>query len=179
MASGSQANVSVLIDEARVHARVAELARQIRQDAGSGTRVHFIAVLKGAFIFLADLMRACDGPVSCDFLGLSSYGAGTASSGQVKLTKDLDHPLAGRYVVIVEDILDTGLTLSYLLDILAAREPAALRTACLLSKPSRRRVDVPVEYVGFEIEDRFVVGYGLDHAEAHRNLPFVGVVDGM
>ena len=175
----SRATVSVLIDEARLGARVAELARQIRQDAGPDTRVHFIAVLKGAFIFLADLMRACGGPTSCDFLGVASYGDDTTSSGQVKLTKDLDHPLAGRYVVVVEDILDTGLTLSYLLEILEARDPVSLRTVCLLSKPSRRRVDVAVDYVGFEIADRFVVGYGLDHAEAHRNLPFIGVIDGM
>lgn len=169
--------IPVLIDEARLRARVVDLARDIRRDAGTGTPIHFIAVLKGAFVFLADLLRACEGPSSCDFLGVASYGAGTSSSGQVRLTKDLDHSLAGRYVVLVEDILDTGLTLSYLLEILAAREPARLRTACLLSKPARRLRDVPVDYVGFEIDDRFVVGYGLDHAEAWRNLPYVGVMD--
>ena len=177
MASSLHRAIPVLIDEARVGARVVELAREIRRDAGSDTPVHFIAVLKGAFMFLADLMRAFEGPSSCDFLGLASYGDGTESSGQVQLTKDLDHPLAGRYVVVVEDILDTGLTLTYLLEILAAREPARLRTVCLLSKPSRRRVDVPVDYIGFEIDDRFVVGYGLDHAEAYRNLPFIGTMD--
>jgi hypoxanthine phosphoribosyltransferase len=128
-------------------------------------------------MFLADLLRCFEGPVSCDFLGVASYGAGTVSSGQVKLTKDLDHPLKGRYVVVVEDILDTGFTLTYLLDILEAREPATLRTVCLLSKPSRRQVDVPVDYIGFEIDDRFVVGYGLDYDEAYRNLPYIGVID--
>ena len=127
--------------------------------------------------FLADLLRLFEGPSTVDFLGVASYGAGTESSGQVRLTKDLDHSLKGRYVVVVEDILDTGLTLTYLLEILAARDPASLRTVCLLSKPSRRRVDVPVDYIGFEIEDRFVVGYGLDFDEAYRNLPYIAVMD--
>lgn len=169
--------IPVLIEASDLQQRVSALAIEIRRDAGPGTTVHFIAVLKGAFIFLADLLRVFEGPATCDFLGVASYGEGTASSGQVKLTKDLDHPLTGRYVVIVEDILDTGHTLTYLLSILAAREPAVLRTACLLSKPSRRQVQVPVDYIGFHIEDRFVVGYGLDHAEKHRNLPYIGVMD--
>ena len=127
--------------------------------------VHLVAVLKGAFVFLADLIRAMEGPVTCDFIAVSSYGSGTTSSGEVRLTKDLDRSLEGRDVVIVEDIVDTGLTLSYLQEILRAREPRSLRTACLLSKPSRRKVDVRVEYIGFTIEDRFVVGYGLDFDE--------------
>lgn len=169
--------ISVLIDEARIRERIGALAAEIRRDAGPGTPVHFVAVLKGAFIFLADLLRVFEGPVTCDFLGVSSYAGGTASSGQVKLTKDLDRPLKGRYVVVVEDILDTGLTLAYLLDILGAREPATLRTVCLLSKSARRQIDVPVDYVGFEIEDRFVIGYGLDFDELHRNLPYVGVME--
>lgn len=170
--------IPVLIDDRAIRERVAALAAEIRADAGPGTTVHFVAVLKGAFMFLGDLLRVFQGPVTCDFLGVASYGSGTSSSGQVRLTKDLDHPLAGRYVVVVEDILDTGLTLHYLLDILAAREPAMLRTVCLLSKPSRRQIDVPVDYVGFEIPDRFVVGYGLDFDEAYRNLPYIGVMDG-
>lgn len=169
--------IPVLIDDRAIRERVAALAAEIRADAGPGTTVHFVAVLKGAFMFLGDLLRVFQGPVTCDFLGVASYGSGTSSSGQVRLTKDLDHPLAGRYVVVVEDILDTGLTLHYLLDILAAREPAMLRTVCLLSKPSRRQIDVPVDYVGFEIPDRFVVGYGLDFDEAYRNLPYIGVMD--
>jgi hypoxanthine phosphoribosyltransferase len=140
--------------------------------------VHLIAVLKGAFMFLADLMRTIDGPVSCDFIALSSYGSGTTSSGQVRLTKDLDRSLEGRDVIIVEDIVDTGLTLSYLQEILRARDPRSLKTACLLSKPSRRKVDVKVEYVGFTIDDRFVVGYGLDVDEHYRNLSYIGVMAG-
>ena len=166
----------VLIDEATIRRRVEALAAEIRRDAGPDTVIHLIAVLKGAFIFLADLLRSFEGPVSCDFLGVSSYAGGTHSTGQVKLTKDLDKPLAGRYVVLVEDIVDTGLTLSYLLEILRAREPKALRTACLLSKPSRRKIEVPVEYIGFEIEDKFVIGYGLDYDERYRNLPDVAVL---
>jgi len=169
--------VPVLIGTSDLHDRVAALAADIRRDAGPGTTVHFVCVLKGAFVFLSDLLRRFEGPVTCDFLGVASYGAGMESSGQVKLTKDLDHPLRGRYVVVVEDILDTGFTLTYLLDILAAREPAMLRTVCLLSKPSRRQIDVPVDYVGFEIEDRFVVGYGMDFDESYRNLPYIGVMD--
>lgn len=168
----------VLIDEAAIEQRVAALARQIRRDAGPDTPVHLIAVLKGAFVFLADLLRAFDGPMTCDFLGVSSYGAGTSSSGQVRVTKDLDRPIAGRYVVLVEDIVDTGLTLSYLLEILQARDPRSLKTVCLLSKPTRRRIDVPVEYIGFDIEDRFVIGYGLDFDELYRNLPYVAVLPG-
>jgi hypoxanthine phosphoribosyltransferase len=139
--------------------------------------VHLVAVLKGAFIFLSDLVRHMQGPVSIDFLATSSYGMGSNSSGEVRLLKDLDTALHGRHVVIVEDIVDTGLTLSYLQDILRAREPATLRTVCLLSKPSRRLVDVKVDYVGFSIEDRFVVGYGLDYAEQHRNLPYIGILN--
>jgi hypoxanthine phosphoribosyltransferase len=166
----------ILIDERAIAARVAQLAVQMRRDAGADTPIHLVAVLKGAFIFLADLLRAFEGPVTCDFLAVSSYGAGTSSSGQVRLTKDLDKPLSGRYVVLVEDIVDTGLTLQYLQEILRARDPQVLRTACLLNKPSRRLVTVSVDYVGFEIEDRFVVGYGLDLDERHRNLPHVAVM---
>jgi hypoxanthine phosphoribosyltransferase len=138
--------------------------------------VHLVCVLKGAFVFLSDLARAIDGTVSLDFIAVSSYGAGTKSSGQVQLMKDLDFSIEGRDVVIVEDIVDTGLTLNYLQDILRARSPRQLKTACLLSKPSRRQIDVPVEYIGFSIEDRFVVGYGLDYAELYRNLPYIAVV---
>jgi hypoxanthine phosphoribosyltransferase len=140
--------------------------------------VHLVAVLKGAFMFLADLMRKIDGPVTCDFIAVSSYGSGTSSSGEVRLTKDLDRSLEGRDVIIVEDIVDTGLTLSYLQEILRAREPRSLKTACLLSKPSRRKIDVKVEYVGFTIDDRFVVGYGLDVDEQYRNLSYIGVMAG-
>ncbi len=167
-----------MIARTQIETRVAELARMIRQDHGEGVPVHLVAVLKGAFMFLADLIRQIDGPVTCDFIAVSSYGSGTTSSGEVRLTKDLDRSLEGRHVVIVEDIVDTGLTLSYLQDILRAREPRSLKTACLLSKPSRRKVDVKVEYIGFSIEDRFVVGYGLDFDERYRNLSYIGVMPG-
>ena len=133
-------------------------------------------MLKGAFLFLSDLVRHMDGHVSLDFMAVSSYAKGTTSSGEVRLLKDLDTALDGRDVVIVEDIVDTGLTLTYLQEILRARGPKSLRTACLLSKPSRRQIDVKVDYIGFTIEDRFVVGYGLDYAEQYRNLPYIGVV---
>jgi hypoxanthine phosphoribosyltransferase len=139
--------------------------------------VHLIAVLKGAFVFLSDLARAMPGQCSVDFMAMSSYGKGTSSTGQVQVLKDLGSDIEGRDVIIVEDIVDTGLTLMYLQQILRARSPRTLRTACLLSKPSRRKIDVPVEYIGFTIEDKFVVGYGLDYAEQYRNLPHIAVLD--
>ena len=166
--------IDVLYTEAQIQARVAEMAAQIRRDFPD--RLHLVAVLKGAFVLLSDLVRHMEGDVSLDFMAVSSYAKGTTTSGEVRLLKDLDTTLDGRNVVIVEDIVDTGLTLTYLQDILRARGPKTLRTACLLSKPSRRQVDVKVEYIGFEIEDRFVVGYGLDYAEQYRNLPYIGVV---
>jgi hypoxanthine phosphoribosyltransferase len=167
-----------LLDQVKIANRVAEMAATIRADAGPEQPVHLVGVLKGAFMFMADLMRAMDGPVTCDFIALSSYGAGTSTSGEVRLNKDLDQRIEGRDVIIVEDIVDTGLTLSYLQDILRARDPKSLRTACLLNKPSRRKVEVAVEYIGFTIEDRFVVGYGLDFDERHRNLPYIGLMAG-
>src|SRR5436305_1328353 len=144
----------ILISEQQIQARVAEMAAEIRRDFPD--EVHLIAVLKGAFIFLSDLVRHVPGKVSLDFMATSSYAKGTTTSGEVKLTKDLDLTLDGRNVIIVEDIVDSGLTLHYLHEILRARNPKTLRTACLLSKPSRRRIDVPVEYIGFTIEDHFV-----------------------
>jgi hypoxanthine phosphoribosyltransferase len=168
----------VLIDERALRTRVAELASAIRQDAGEATAIHLVAVLKGAFVFLADLIRALPGPVTCDFMAVSSYADGRTSSGEVRLTKDLDQTLAGRDVVLVEDIIDSGRTLAYLLDLLRRRGPRSLRTACLLDKPGRRVADVRIDYVGFTIGDRFVVGYGLDLAERYRELPFVGVIEG-
>ncbi len=165
----------VLIPQARLATRITELATEIRA-AVPDDHIHFVCVLKGAFLFLADLVRVMDERVTMDFIAVSSYGAGTRSSGEVRLVKDVDASLEGRHVVIVEDIVDTGLTLHYLQDILRRRGPASLRTACLLSKPSRRTIDVRVEFIGFTIEDRFVVGYGLDYAEQYRNLPYVGVM---
>ena len=170
------AKPAVLIDQEELAARIADLAREIRQDFPTG-QLHFVCVLKGAFLFLGDLIRAMEGQVTIDFMACSSYGSGTTSTGEVRLSKDLDSGLEGRDVIIVEDIVDTGLTLHYLQEILLARGPRSLRTACLLSKPSRRKIDVKVDYVGFTIEDRFVVGYGLDYAEQYRNLPYIGVLE--
>ncbi len=165
----------ILLSEEQIQKRVRELALEIRRDFPG--ELHVVAVLKGAFMFLSDLVRHMPGDVSLDFMAVSSYAKGTSSSGEVRLLKDLDTTLDGRNVIIVEDIVDTGLTLLYLQDILRARNPGALRTACLLSKPSRRQVDVKVEYIGFAIEDRFVVGYGLDFAEQYRNLPHIAVLE--
>jgi hypoxanthine phosphoribosyltransferase len=164
----------ILLSHDQIDTRVRELAAEIRRDFPND--LHLVCVLKGAFVFLSDLVRAMPGHVSLDFMAVSSYAKGTTSSGEVRLLKDLDTTLDGKNVVIVEDIVDTGLTLTYLQDILRARNPKNLRTACLLSKPSRRQVDVRVEYVGFTIEDRFVVGYGLDYAEQYRNLPHIAVM---
>src|SRR6058998_1173988 len=164
----------ILLSEAQIQKRVAELASEIRRDFPG--HLHLVSVLKGAFVFLSDLIRHMPGPVSLDFMAVSSYAKGTTTSGEVRLLKDLDTTLDGKNVVIVEDIVDTGLTLTYLQDILRARGPRTLRTACLLSKPSRRQVDVKIEYIGFEIPDRFVVGYGLDYAERYRHLPYIGLV---
>lgn len=166
--------MQTFISADEIQQRVRALAGEIRRDHPDG--VHLVCVLKGAFVFLSDLARAIDGDCTLDFMAVSSYGSSTRSSGQVQLLKDLDTGLEGRDVVIVEDIVDTGLTLTYLQDILRARAPRQLRTACLLSKPARRKIEVKVEYVGFTIEDRFVVGYGLDYAEQYRNLPYIAVI---
>jgi hypoxanthine phosphoribosyltransferase len=171
----TRSKMQTLISAEAIAHRVHEMADEIRRDHPDG--VHLVCVLKGAFVFLADLSRAIGGTTTIDFMALSSYGNGSVSSGQVQVLKDLSTGIEGRDVVIVEDIVDTGLTLTYLQNILLARSPRHLRTACLLSKPSRRKTDVRVEYVGFSIEDHFVVGYGLDHAEQHRTLPFIGVLD--
>jgi hypoxanthine phosphoribosyltransferase len=166
---------NVLITAEQIQQRVAEMAVQIRNDYPGN--VHIVAVLKGAFIFMSDLVRHMEGSVSLDFMAVSSYAKGTTTSGEVRLMKDLDSALDGRDVLIVEDIVDTGITLTYLQDLLRTRNPRVLRTACLLSKPSRRQVDVKVEYTGFTIEDHFVVGYGLDFAEQYRNLPYIGLIE--
>ncbi|HUF49034.1 MAG TPA: hypoxanthine phosphoribosyltransferase [Vicinamibacterales bacterium] len=166
----------VLIDQARLSARVRELASGVRADSDPDAVLHVVAALKGAFIFMADFVRAVPGPVTCDFLAVSSYAAGRETSGEVRITKDLDAAIDGRDVVVVEDIVDTGLTLATIQAHVRSRQPARLRTVCLLDKPARRRVAVTIDYVGFTIDDRFVVGYGLDAAERYRNLPYVGVL---
>ena len=167
--------MQTLIPEEQLRDRVRAIADEISRDHADG--VHLVCVLKGAFVFLADLVREMTCEVTLDFMAVSSYGLSTKSSGQVRVLKDLDSGLEGRSVVIVEDIVDTGLTLAYLQDILRARGPRSLKTACLLSKPSRRKIDVTVDYVGFTIEDLFVVGYGLDARDLHRNLPYLAVVN--
>ena len=170
--------MNVLLTAEQIQERIRELGTEIERDHPGGGEIHLVGVLKGGFMFMADLIRHMSARVTLDFIAFSSYQRSTRSSGEVRLLKDLDSGLEGRHVVIVEDIVDTGLTLTYLQDILRARSPKTLRSACLLSKPSRRQVDVKVEYVGFTIEDRFVVGYGLDYAEKYRNLAHIAVLDG-
>ena len=165
----------ILIDEETLAARVTELGAEVSADY-QGRDLLLIGVLKGAVFFMADLMRHLTVPCEIDFMAISSYGAQTDSSGVVRILKDLDINIEGRNVLVVEDIIDSGLTLSYLMRNLESREPATLEVCALLTKPSRRQIDVPVRYVGFEIPDRFVVGYGLDFAERYRNLPYVAVM---
>jgi hypoxanthine phosphoribosyltransferase len=169
--------VNILLTAAQIQARIQQLGAEIERDHPSGDEIHLVGVLKGGFMFMADLIRNMSARVTLDFIAVSSYQRSTRSSGEVRLLKDLDSGLEGRHVVIVEDIVDTGLTLTYLQDILRARSPKTLRSACLLSKPSRRQVDVKVEYIGFTIEDKFVVGYGLDYAEKYRNLSHIAVLE--
>ena len=147
----------------------------ITADFADDGEVVLVGVLKGSFVFLADLARAIDLPVGIDFLGLSSYGNSEETSGVVRVTQDLSQPVAGKHVLVVEDIIDTGLTMRYLLENLATRHPASVRVCSLLYKPARTRVEVPLDYIGFEIPDRFVIGYGLDYQGRLRNLPFIGV----
>jgi hypoxanthine phosphoribosyltransferase len=170
--------MEILIEADRIQSRIRELAAEIERDYPAGEEIHLVCVLKGGFVFMADLVRSMSARVTLDFIAVSSYAQSTRSSGEVRMLKDLDSGLEGRHIIIVEDIVDTGLTLMYLQDILRARAPKSLRTVCLLSKPSRRQVDVKVDYVGFTIDDRFVVGYGLDHAEKYRNLAHIAVLDG-
>lgn len=170
--------IKVLIAEQDVDARIAELGKQISEDY-AGKQVHLICILKGSVFFTCELAKRITVPVSLDFMSVSSYGDGTQSSGRVKIAKDLDESLEGKDVIVIEDIIDSGRTLAYLLDVLAKRNPSSLKLCTLLDKPDRRVTDVKVDYVGFEIPDEFVVGYGLDYAQKYRNLPFVGVVEGL
>jgi len=167
----------VLISAADIQKRIAELGAQIDRDYPADEPVYLVGVLKGACIFLADLARATSAHARIEFIGISSYGKDKTSSGQVRVTKDLDVSVEGHHVIIVEDILDTGLTLSYLVKLMAQRKPKSLRVATLLDKPEHRRSTVQVDYVGFKIPDEFVVGYGLDYAEDYRNLKDVCVLE--
>jgi hypoxanthine phosphoribosyltransferase len=176
-ASGLEAAVAeILIDADTLQERIGGLGEEISRDY-EGRDLLLVGVLKGAVFFMADLMRELTVPCEIDFMAISSYGAETDSSGVVRILKDLDLNIAGRDVLVVEDIIDSGLTLSYLMRNLKARRPASLEICALLTKPERREIDVPVRYVGFEIPNKFVIGYGLDFAERYRNLPYVGVLD--
>ena len=170
-----RAVTDVLIDESRLKARVLELGEEISADY-AGRDLLLIGVLKGAVFFMADLMRTLTIPCEIDFMAISSYGAQTDSSGVVRILKDLEANIEGRHVILIEDIVDSGLTLSYLMRNLESREPATLEVCALMTKPERREIEVPVRYIGFEIPNRFVIGYGLDFAERYRNLRYVGVL---
>jgi hypoxanthine phosphoribosyltransferase len=165
----------ILVQQDELAHRVKELGQEISKDY-EGRDLFLVGVLKGAVFFLSDLMRHIEGPCEVDFMAVSSYGSSTDSSGVVRILKDLDASIEGREVLIVEDIVDSGLTLQYLLRTLDARNPASLEVCSLLTKPERRKVDLPIRYVGFEIPNRFAIGYGLDHAEKYRNLPYVAVL---
>ena len=176
LSSGTGRIGETLIESERLHARVAELGAEISADY-EGRDLVMVGVLKGALIFMADLMRSLTVPCEIDLMAVSSYGSSTDSSGVVRILKDLDTSVSGRDVLIVEDIIDSGLTLQYLLRNLRARDPASLEVCALLTKPERRRVDLPIRYVGFEIPNRFAIGYGLDHAQRYRNLDYVAVLE--
>ncbi len=169
--------MKTLLSHDAIQARIQEMGREIGKDY-AGREPHLVGVLKGAFTFLSDLSRAIELPMTLDFIAVSSYGAATKTSGEVRLVKDLDQGLDGRDLLVVEDIVDTGLTLNYLLNLLRARGPRSLKVVTLLSKPSRRLVQIPVDYVGFTIDDHFVVGYGLDFNEKFRNLKDIVVYGG-
>ncbi|SHK19339.1 hypoxanthine phosphoribosyltransferase [Hespellia stercorisuis] len=170
--------IRVLVPEDEVDKRVRELGKQI-SEAYAGKQVHLICVLKGGVFFMCELAKRIEVPVTMDFMSVSSYGDATASSGVIRIAKDLDQTLEGKDVLVVEDIIDSGRTLSYLLEILEKRNPNSMKLCTLLDKPDRRVRDVKVDYVGFSIPDEFVVGYGLDYAQKYRNLPFIGVVEGI
>lgn len=170
--------IKVLISETEVDEKIEALGKQISKDY-EGRQVHLICVLKGGAFFMCELAKRITTPVSLDFMSVSSYGDGTSSSGVVRIAKDLDESIEGKDVLIVEDIIDSGRTLYYLMDVLRQRHPNSLRLCTLLDKPERREKDVKVDYVGFEIPDEFVVGYGLDYAQKYRNLPYIGLVEGV
>lgn len=169
-------HIKVLLPEERLNERIQELGREISRDY-EGKQVHMICVLKGGSFFMCDLAKRISAPVSLDFMSVSSYGSGTKSGGVVKIVKDLDEPIRDKDVLVVEDIVDSGRTLSYLLEMLMARGPRSLKLCTLLDKPDRRVVDVNVDYTGFQIPDEFVVGFGLDYDQRYRNLPYIGIVE--
>jgi hypoxanthine phosphoribosyltransferase len=166
----------ILIPAVKLKNRIEEMGQEISSDY-SGKEIVAICVLKSSFIFYSDLIRHIDLPVTCEFLGVSSYGSKTVSSGEVKLTLDLNHPIENKHVLVVEDIVDSGLTLNYIINLLKARKPASLRTCSLLIKPDSLKIDVPVDYVGFRIGPEFVVGFGMDYAGKYRGLPYIGYLE--
>ena len=168
--------IVTMLSREDIQKRVSELGAQITKDYKEGSLV-IVCVLKGSFVFAADLSRAIDLPLRVDFLGVRSYGEGTETSGVVQITQDLSRPIEHEDILIVEDIVDTGLTIAHLMDLLRTRNPRSVKVCALLHKPVRSRVQVKIDYLGFTIEDKFVVGYGLDFAEKHRNLPYIGVVE--
>jgi hypoxanthine phosphoribosyltransferase len=172
----TKTHVSTLLSTEQIAARVRDLGAQITKDYAD-RRLVLVSVLKGSFVFTADLARAIDSHLRIEFLGVRSYGEGTSTSGVVQITQDLSRPIEGEDILIVEDIVDTGLTIAHLLELLRTRHPASVKVCALLHKPARTKVEVPIDYLGFTIEDRFVVGYGLDWAERYRNLPYIGVVE--
>src|SRR4051812_47095935 len=172
----TQTHVSTLLSTEQIATRVRALGAQTTRDS-AGRRLVLVSVLRGGFVFTADLARAIESQLRVEFLGVRSYGEGTSTSGVVQITQDLSRPIEGEDILIVEDIVDTGLTIAHLLELLHTRHPASIKVAALLHKPARTKVTVPIDYLGFTIEDRFVVGYGLDWAERYRNLPFIGVVE--
>ena len=167
--------VDVMIDTAALQAKVAEMGAKITKDY-QGKELTLLGIMKGSVFFLTDLAKAIDLPVTIELMGVSSYQGGTETTGEVRITYDVSKPLAGKHVLIIEDIIDTGLTMSFLLETLGSRHPASVKVCSLLEKPMRAKKGVPIEYKGFVIEDRFVVGYGLDFREKYRNLPFIGVM---
>ena len=170
--------IRVMISEEEVDAKIAEIGKKISEDY-AGEEVHLVCILKGSVFFTCELAKRITIPVSLDFMSVSSYGDGTKSSGIVKIAKDLDETIEEKNVIVIEDIIDSGRTLSYLLDVLSKRKPKSMKLCTLLDKPERRVVDVKVDYTGFSIPDEFVVGYGLDYAQKYRNLPYIGVVEGL
>ena len=170
--------ISTLISEEELVARIKEMGAQISRDY-EGKSVHLICILKGGAYFMTELSKYITVPVTIDFMQVTSYGSGTTSSGIVKIVKDHDEPLEGREVIVVEDIIDTGYTLSYLLEMLKDRKPASLKLAAMLNKPDRRIREVKIDYCGFDVPDKFVIGYGIDYDQRYRNLPYIGVVEGL
>lgn len=170
--------IKVMISEQEVDAKIREIGKKISEDY-VGKQVHLVGILKGSVFFVSELAKRITVPVTLDFMSVSSYGDGTSSSGVVRISKDLDESLEGKDVIVIEDIIDSGRTLAYLLDVLSKRNPNSMKLCTLLDKPDRREKEVEVDYVGFEIPDEFVVGYGLDYAQKYRNLPYIGIVEGV